>query len=135
MTQPKGFRTATRRYQMVFWPLMILYVVILFSGAFLIDEDTSPLYQRAGLAVGVALPLFGILWAMLRQVKETDEYTRMRQLKALAEGGAITVAAIFLIGFLELFNVIGDVPLFLFGPFFFMAYGLAYCRFSFGKTV
>jgi hypothetical protein len=135
MSQTKGFRTASRRYLMVFWPLMTLYVVILFAGVFLIDEDTSPLYQRAGLAIGVALPLFGILWAMLRQVKETDEYTRLRQLQALAEGGAITTGAIFLIGFLELFNVISDVPLFLFGPFFFFAFGLAHCRTRIGRTV
>lgn len=135
MTQPKGFRTASRRYQLVFWPLMSLYVITLFAGAFFIDEDTSPLYQRAAIAIGIALPLFGILWAMLRQVKETDEYTRMRQLQALAEGGAITAGAIFLVGFLELFNVIGDVPLFLFGPFFFFAFGLAFCRTRIGKTV
>lgn len=135
MTQPKGFRTASRRYLMVFWPLMALYVITLFAGVYFVDEDTSPLYLRAGLAVAVALPLFGVLWAMLRQVRETDEYTRLRQLQALAEGGAITTGAIFLIGFLEIFNVISDVPLFLFGPFFFFAFGLAYCRRGLGKTV
>lgn len=135
MTQPKGFRTASRRYMIVFWPLMSLYVITLFAGALFIDEDTAPLYQRAAIAIGIALPLFGILWAMLRQVKETDEYTRMRQLQALAEGGATTVGAIFLVGFLELFNVIGDVPLFLFGAFFFFAFGLAFCRSRIGKTV
>ncbi|MFN7056213.1 hypothetical protein [Hyphomonas sp.] len=135
MTKPLGFRTAARRYMMVFWPLMIAYLAALFAGVFIVDKETSPLYLRAGFAVAVALPLFGILWAMLRQTKETDEYTRLRQLEALAEAGAITTGAVFLVGFLEIFNAIDDVPLFLFGPLFFLAFGLAHCRQRLGKTV
>jgi putative transcriptional regulator len=53
---------------------------------------------------------------MLRLVRETDEYTRLRQLQALAEAGCLLTGTIFIVGFLERFNVIGDVPLFLFGP-------------------
>jgi len=135
MTQPKGFRTANRRYKLVFWPLMGAYLAVLFAGVYLVDEETSPLALRAGFAIAVALPLFGLLWALLRHVSETDEYTRTRQLQALAEGGVISTAAIFLVGFLEVFNAIADVPLFLFGPFFFAAYGLAHCRRQMGKTV
>jgi len=135
MSQQKGFRTANRRYRMVFWPLMGAYLAALMAGVVLVDEDHSPLYLRAGFALAVAVPLFGVLWAMLRNVKETDEYTRMRQLHALAEGGAITTGAIFLVGFLEIFNVIGDVPLFLFGPLFFLAFGFAFCRTRTGKVV
>lgn len=135
MTQPKGFRTANRRYMLVFWPFTAAYLVALFTGVYLVDEETSPLWLRAGFAVAVALPLFGMLWALLRHARETDEYTRLRQLMALAEAGAITTGAIFLVGFLEIFNVIGDVPLFLFGPLFFLAFGFAHCRQRFGRTV
>ncbi|MFN3313963.1 MAG: hypothetical protein ACK46Q_10895 [Hyphomonas sp.] len=135
MTQPKGFRTAARRYKLVFWPMTAAYVAVLFTGVFVVDEDTSPLWLRTSFVVSVVLPLFGILWALLRHVSETDEYTRLRQLQALAEAGAITTGAVFLFGFLELFNVIGDVPLFLFGPLFFLAFGFANCRQRFGRTV
>ncbi len=135
MTKQLGFRTAGRRYRYVFWPLMAVYVAALFAGTYFVDEDASPLWLRIGFAVAVALPLFGILWAMLRLTKETDEYTRLRQLEALAEAGAITIGAVFLFGFLEIFNVIGDVPLFLFGPLFFLAFGFAHCRQRFGRTV
>ncbi|WP_291200538.1 hypothetical protein [Hyphomonas sp.] len=135
MTQPKGFRTASRRYKLVFWPSMGAYLAVFFAGVYLVDQETSPLALRAGFAIAVALPLFGALWALLRHVNETDEYTRMRQLQALAEGGVITTAAIFLVGLLEAFNAIADVPLFLFGAFFVAAYGLAYCRRQMGKTV
>jgi len=135
MTKQLGFRTAARRYRLVFWPMTAAYMAVLFAGVFLVDKDASPLWLRAAFAVAVVLPLFGMLWAMLRHVGETDEYTRLRQLQALAEAGAITTGAVFLFGFLEIFNVIGDVPLFLFGPLFFLAFGLAHCRQRFGRTV
>lgn len=135
MTQPKGFRTANRRYMLVFWPFTAAYLIALFTGVALVDEETSPLWLRAGFALAVALPVIGMLWALLRHVKETDEYTRLRQLKALAEAGAITTGAVFLFGLLEIFNVIGDAPLFLFGALFFLAFGLAHCRQRLGRTV
>lgn len=135
MSKPLGFRTANRRYKLVFWPLIALYVLLLIGGAFIIDKETSSVFVRASFAFAIALPLFGVLWAMLRLVRETDEYTRMRQLKALAEGGALTTGTIFLCGFLELFDVVGDIPLFLFGPLFFLAFGLAHCRAILGRTV
>ena len=135
MTQPKGFRTASRRYLRVFWPFTIAYLVALFSGVYFVDEEASPIWLRAAFAGIVVLPLFGMLWALLRHVKETDEYTRLRQLMALAEAGAVTTGAVFLFGFLEIFNVVGDIPLFLFGPLFFLAFGLAHCRQRFGRTV
>lgn len=135
MTKPLGFRTAAKRYMKVFWPLTVAYIAALFAGVFLVDVDTSPLSLRVSFAIAVVLPLFGMLWALLRHVGETDEYTRLRQLKALAEAGAVTTGAIFLFGFLELYNIIGDVPLFLFGPLFFLAFGLAHCRQRLGKTV
>lgn len=135
MAQPKGFRTAARRYMLVFWPFTAAYLIALFTGVWLVDQDTSPLWLRTGFAVTIVLPLFGMLWALLRHVGETDEYTRLRELKALAEAGAITTGAVFLFGFLEIFNVVGDVPLFLFGPLFFLAFGLAHCRQRLGRTV
>ena len=76
------------------------------------DGEHSPVWARSKRRSGgnplvgiivTLLALFGVLTAVLG-IKE----------QSLAEGGAITVAAIFLIGFLELFNVIGDVPLKLF---------------------
>ncbi len=135
MTKQLGFRTAARRYRYVFWPMTGAYLAALFAGVALVDEDTSPLWLRASFAVAVVLPLFGMLWAMLRHVGETDEYTRLRQLQSLAEAGAITTGAIFLFGFLEIFNVVVDVPLFLFGPLFFLAFGVAHCRQRLGRTV
>jgi hypothetical protein len=135
MTQPKGFRTAHKRYIMVFVPMMTIYCVAIAAALTFIDFETSPSVLRIAAALGVSLPLVAILWSILRLVRETDEYTRMRQLQALAEAGCFLTGTIFILGFLERFNVIGDIPLFLFGPAFFFFYGLAHVRQRLGKTV
>lgn len=135
MTEPKGFRTANRRYFFVFWPMMVLYLVILFFASRYIDEETAPLGLRIAGAVATTLPVAGSLWAVLRLVRETDEYTRMRQLNALAQGGVITASIAFLVGFLQIFNAVGPVDVFWFGGLFFLAYGVSHCVQHFGKTV
>jgi hypothetical protein len=135
MTQPKGFRTAHKRYIMVFVPMMTIYCVAIAAALTFIDFETSPSVLRIAAALGVSLPLVAILWSILRLVRETDEYTRMRQLQALAEAGCFLTGTIFILDFLERFNVIGDIPLFLFGPAFFFFYGLTHVRQRLGKTV
>jgi flagellar biosynthesis protein FliR len=135
VTQPKGFRTANKRYHYTFWPLMGVYVVAIFAASSFIDENTAPMWLKVSGALAVALPVLGVLWVMLRQVGETDEYTRLRQLNALARGGAITAGAAFVVGFLQIFGAIGPVDVFWFGPLFFIAYGLSHCIQHFGATV
>ena len=135
MLKTKGFRTANRRYLYVFWPLMAAYVAIIFATSYFIDEETSPLWFKVAGAGVTTAPILGALWAILRLVGETDEYTRLRQLTALAQGGAITAGIAFLVGFLQIFNAIGPVDVFWFGPLFFLAYGLSYCLQHFGKAV
>lgn len=135
MTQQKGFRTANKRYIAIFVPMMTLYCAAIVAALSLIDMETASAGLRAAAALGVSLPLVAILWSILRLVRETDEYTRLRQLQALSEAGCALAGVIFVAGFLERFNVIGDIPLFLFGPAFFFLYGLAHARQRFGKTV
>lgn len=135
MTQQKGFRTAKRRYHYAFWPLMAFYVVAVFSASFFIDEDTAPLWLKISGALATALPVLGVILVMLRQVRETDEYTRLRQLTALAQGGAITAGIAFVAGFLQIFGALPEFSAFWFGPLFFVAYGLSNCAPHFGKTV
>lgn len=135
MAQTRGFRTAARRYKSLFWPMMAIYVAAVLAAKFLIDGDTAPVWLNAICAVAVTLPVLGTLYAIRRQSDETDEYTRMRQLMALRDGGLITAGAIFLVGFLQIFDVIGAVDVFWFGPLFFMAYGLSKMTDCFGRTV
>ncbi|MEZ5998558.1 MAG: hypothetical protein R3B98_07690 [Hyphomonas sp.] len=134
MTQ-LGFRTANRRYKYLFWPMMAVYVVVVLGTSFLIDTDTAAPWLKAACAVGVTLPLFVVLYAMRRQTEETDEYTRMKQLKSMRDGGLITAGIAFLVGFLQIFHVIGQVDIFWFGTLFFFAYGLSHLTNCFGRVV
>lgn len=135
MAQARGFRTATRRYKLLFWPMMAIYVVIILGAKFLIDEDTAPAWLNAACAVAATLPIIGTLYAIRRQTDETDEYSRMKQLNALRDGGLITAGITFLVGFLQMFGVIGPVDAFWFGPLFFIAFGLSNLTNCFGRTV
>lgn len=125
MTQ-QTFKSAKRRYHRAFWPLMAIYVVIILAGSFGLKQmDPEPLWLQASLGVASAVPVIATLLVMLRYIIETDEYTRLVQLKGFAWGAVVTVSLIFLIGFLQLFHVIDRVEVFWFGPVFFVAYGLS----------
>lgn len=133
MTQ-HSFKSAKRRYHRVFWPLMVIYTIIVVAGSFGLNQlDPEPVWLQAVLAVACALPVIGTLFVMMRYAMETDEYTRLIQLKGFAWGGIITISAIFLIGFLQLFHVIDRFEVFWFGPFFFVAYGLSTLALNGGK--
>ena len=134
MTQ-LGFRTAKRRYKFLFWPMMAVYVAIILGAKFLIDEDTAPAWLNAACAIAATVPLVGALYALRRQSEETDEYTRLKQIKAMRDGGLITAGIAFLVGFLQLFDVIGYVDVFWFGALFFFAFGLSNLTNCFGRTV
>lgn len=135
MTRTVGFNTANKRYRRIFWPAMAIYVVTILTASYLIDTDTAPVWLKTVGAVAATLPVLATIWAIMRQTNETDEYTRSRQMKALADAGAGTVAIIFLIGFLQIFDVIGTFKVFWLGPVYFLWFGLAKCRALFEKTV
>ena len=135
MTQ-LGFNAARKRYHRIFWPAMITYVVIVLAGSFYVDEDKTPTWIAGLVAIATALPVCLAIWAIVRWMSETDEYTRLHHLKAFAWGSAITMCGVFVIGFLQLFEVIEQFDVFWIGPAFFLAYGLASCARTFsGKTV
>ena len=125
MTQ-QTFKSAKRRYMRLFWPMMIIYVIIILGGSFWINQyDPEPKWLQVTLALASAAPVIGSLFAMLRYANETDEYSRLVHLKSFAWGGVITTSALFLIGFLQLFHVFDRIEVFWFGPLFFIAYGIS----------
>ena len=72
-------------------------------------------------------PIGVVLWLMWRLTRETDEFTRQKQMSALAAGGMITAFVSVVWGFLELYGVVPAMWTFLVGPIFFLSYGLVYC--------
>ena len=136
MAQQLGFNTAKKRYQRLYWPAVAAYVAICLGGAVIVDKDTSPIWLTGTFSVLTAAPLVFMMWLMLRHSEETDEYTRLRQLRAFARSACITLSAIWIVGSFQLWEVIPGVNVFWFGPFFLLVYGLNYCADSlFGKTV
>lgn len=132
----QGFNAARKRYHRVFWPAMALYVAIVLFGSWYVQEGETPKWIAAAFAIATALPVCFTLWAMVRWMSETDEYTRLRHLKAFAQGATITISGVFVVGFLQFFEVIDSFDVFWFGPAFFLAYGLQTCASTlFGKTV
>lgn len=126
MTQ-HTYKSARRRYHAVFWPLMVAYIVVILGGSFyLASLETEPVWLQATLAVASAVPVIAVLFVMLRYFSETDEYSRLLQYKAFAYGAVWTVSAVFLVGFLQMFEAIGNIEVFWFGPAFFFAYGISY---------
>lgn len=120
------YKSAAKRYWRAFVPVMIVYLIATLAGSFYLKTfDVEPTWLQATIAICCTIPMVVFLAIQIRYFLETDEYNRMIQLKGFAIGAAITVSGIFLIGFLQMFDVVEHVEVFWFGPFFFVAYGLS----------
>src|SRR5262245_18859258 len=124
-----SFSEAGRRYRRLFWPAMISYAVVCIGGALLIKAMHEPApWITATIAVASAAPAVITVWLLARFIRETDEYTRRIQVEAMLTGGAITLSAVIVLGFLELYDI---VPVFKEGmmlvwPAFFFFYGASF---------
>ena len=122
------FREANKRYRRAFIPVMVVYTIAVFGGSYLLKQfETPPTWLSAIVALVMAAPIGGVLWLMWRLSRETDEFTRQKQMSALAAGGMITAFISVVWGFLELYGVVPSMWTFLVGPIFFLTYGLVYC--------
>ncbi len=120
------FKSANRRYFRGFVPLMVSYLIIILAGSFYLKSlDIEPLWLQSLIAVGASLPVILFALLELRFINETDEYTRSIRLKAMSYSWAILCSTVFIVGFLQMFDVISNVEVFWFGPAFFVAYGLS----------
>ncbi|MEO1304517.1 MAG: hypothetical protein AAFV37_06040 [Pseudomonadota bacterium] len=125
MTQ-QTYKSAARRYWRAFIPIMAIYVIATLAGTYYLNTfETEPRALQIAIAVACTLPIIGFLIIMIRYFLETDEYNRLIQLKGFSIGSAVTISGIFLFGFLQMFDVIGYVEVFWFGPFLFIAYGVS----------
>ena len=120
-------KQARQRYLRLFRPVMLIYVVAILGGSYWLSTfEVEPKWLTVSVALASSIPLLLVLLLMLRYFSEADEYTRLKQLTAFSYGAAITIGAVFVAGFLQMFEVIGTVQVFWFGPAFFLAYGLSY---------
>lgn len=126
-----GFREAARRYRRLFWPMMVLYVVLCIGGALIHKSMDQPApWLSAILALLGAAPVVAVFWLLARFIRETDEYTRMIQTSAMLSGGFIVFSVSIVWGFLELYDAIspmtGFPAILLAAPGFLFAYGISF---------
>jgi hypothetical protein len=125
------YHQAQRRYFWTFLPVMVFYTVFCFVGPELLKgSGQPPTWALGSVAIVTGAPIAVVFWLIARLLRETDEYTRKIQVDAILSGGAITLSAAVLWGFLELFEVVPRVPRFpsmmMVGPIFFGMWGLSY---------
>ncbi len=126
MTQ-QTYKTARRRYKRTSIALMVVYAVAIFGGTLYLKMlEVEPLWLQITIAVLVAAPLCLYLVSMLRYFRETDEYVRMLHLQAFAYAAVFTVSMVFIIGALQMFDVIESFEIFWLGVIFFLAHGIAH---------
>lgn len=105
---------------------MGVYLAVILAGKFYLNSlVVEPTWLQVLIALACTVPMIAFLFLELRFISETDEYTRNIRYRAIAYGAAIVISGVFLVGFLQLFEAIGFIEVFWFGPAFFVAYGLS----------
>jgi hypothetical protein len=89
-----------RRYQKEVGFALLLYVVLL-VGALLLSADMEPGALRTALLISPMLAFALAVRAIVRLVRDTDEFLRKSMLEQLAIAAAGTAGITFTYGFLE----------------------------------
>ena len=102
---------AGRRYMARFIPAMIGYVAAISAAVYLIDRGMVSGWSLYAAAIAPGLFILGVIWAMgMYLVEETDEYIRMRLIRAMMVATGVTLAIASVWGFLEAFADVEHVP-------------------------
>jgi hypothetical protein len=90
-----------RSYYLELGGALLLYVVVLALALRLAPDVPSGALQT-GLYVSPMIPLLLAIWAVVRQVRRSDEYIRQSTLEYIAIAAAVTVGWTITYGFLEI---------------------------------
>jgi cytochrome bd-type quinol oxidase subunit 2 len=103
MLPPTGARRRLAIAQIVF---MLIYFAVLLPVVFAARRHLLPTGPLGlGLAVAPALPVFGLIWALLRYLsEEEDEYRRMLRVKAFVGATGLMLALTTAWGFIQSFE-------------------------------
>ena len=106
--QSRGDRARTRAYARDFVPAMAAYVVAIvvvtvWGG---LDGDGPWRFAWALLPV---LPVLGVVRAVVRGLRRSDEYAQLVQLRGLAVGFGVAVVACVVLGMLQLAGLVVPV--------------------------
>lgn len=94
-------RAIGRRYLWQMAVLMVLYIVILFMSIHALENGNFSPAFRALIAVTPAIPMFGVVAAVIQFMLSVDELQRQIHLEALAIAAGVTGALAITYTFLE----------------------------------
>ncbi len=102
-----SYKQAQQRYIRVFWPVMVVYIILCFAGPVLIGMvEVQPVWLKPVIAFVTAAPIAIVFWLLLRNIRQTDEYTRSQMVGAILPAAAITLTLTTFWGFMELYGVV-----------------------------
>ena len=101
MVQTNRERAIGRRYVLQMTGLMAVYIVVLMLSIHALQTHSFEPVSRALIAVTPALPLFGVVAAVIQFMLSIDELQRQIHLEALAIAAGITAALAITYTFLE----------------------------------
>lgn len=107
--------------------LMGGYAVINIAAIFGFFDDILGRPVGWIIAVAVALPVAGQIWATLRLMAHSDEYVRVIIAKSFVIAAGISMTLWTVWGFGETYAVASHIPGWLIYPFFWTMYGLVSC--------
>jgi hypothetical protein len=95
---------AFKRYQRRVQIAMAIYVVVILGAAWILKHSTLTGWHLYGWAVAPAIPVIAVIVAMARYLKEeTDEYQRLKMMKAILVGTAALLSTVVVNDFVETF--------------------------------
>jgi hypothetical protein len=100
-----------RRYLLVFWPLMTLYVLSVVLISWVLPISHLPDGPRQVLALTPVLPIGGVIWAMARRLEETeDEFQRLLDARAMLLATGVLLVGATAWGFLQVYARLAPFP-------------------------
>jgi hypothetical protein len=109
----RDFKTPSgKRYLLRIALFMALYAALLFPVDWAAHHGRMPTGILLYLAAAApALPILGVIWAMLRYLsEEEDEYQRFRRIQAFIWASGLAFAVMTVWGFLENFAKVEPIP-------------------------
>lgn len=122
---------AARRYLKRFIPTTLAYVVAVFGTSYAVHAGHPGGAALVALSILPALPILGMLLVIgLYLYEETDEFVRQRIVIAMLFGIGVLLAAASVLGFLQIYKVIGAIDVFWAFPVWCATWGAAQCMLS-----
>lgn len=119
---------AIRAYMARFTVSMVLYMVVLFGVVWVFNTHPPQGPASYLLAALPGLPIVGVIWSIGRYLlEEQDEYQKVRAVRSILGGIAVTLALTTVWGFIENFAGGPQIPMYYVFVVFCAAMGVIRC--------